>query len=103
MNILQKIKTLFLVKKYKITIEKGFFDIVVHGNLESVPGKEIIVERSSSLSTNKIYANIKVIDSDKNQINSWAVENNLQWRFYMPESDIRIIPIIKRKRQIKDA
>lgn len=103
MNILQKIKTLFLVKKYKITIEKGFFDIVVHGNLESVSGKEIIVERASSLSTNKIYANIKVIDSDKNQINSWVVENNLQWRFYMPESDVRIIPIIKRKRQIKDA
>ena len=99
-NWIWKIKNWFIPEKYNIIIEQGFFNVVVHGLKYCPAGREVIIERSSSLQTDKIQAGIKVMDINKKEIPVWVISNNTQWRFCMPASDVHIIPIIKRKRKL---
>lgn len=104
MNIISKIKNILFPEKYEIIIDNtGVFKVVTIDHFtKAKKGKEIIIERVTELPKNMIRSSgsIKVLDKNKNTIDVITTEQGIQWKFIMPDTNVTVIPMAKRKRTI---
>ncbi len=97
-KILCNIKNLFnFQNNHEIKIDKGMFDVAIFGNHKSASNGTIITVFRITDIPNNIYASIKILDDNKKEISHDIISLGLEWSFVMPNDNVTIVPIIKRK------